>query len=354
MASALPQPSGPRVWVLLGKAAGGNGQLTSLADALGWPYETRRIVHNPLHVLPNPLLGATLATVDRRRSDALEPPWPDLVLAAGRRATPVSRWIRRRSGGRTKLVHLLHAQAPLRHFDLVATLPQYRLPDAPNVLQLTAALNRPDPARLAAAAAEWKAALEALPRPRIAVLVGGASSSYAFDAEVAARLGREASREASRQGGSLLVTTSPRTSPEATEALFGAIDVPHHGYRWRRDDPANPYLGYLALAERFIVTVDSASLPAEACQTGRPVQVFEWPRRGGAGPLPPLRGWRGRLAAWGFIKPPRDFDAFHRVLRERGLTTRLGEGEALPPRETLDDLERAAAAVRSLVAERPR
>jgi mitochondrial fission protein ELM1 len=290
------------------------------------------------------------------------PPWPDLVIGASRRSAPVARWIQRRSGGRARLVHLLHVQAPLRHFDLVATLPQYRLPERPNVLHLTGALNRPPPERLAAAASDWTKRFEELPRPWIALLVGGDSSSYDFAPQEAARLGREASREAHACGGSLLVSTSPRTSAAATRALEDAIDVPAHFYRWRPDDDDNPYLAYLALADRFVVTVDSASLPMEACGTGKPVQVFEWPRRaararglrGWLAPRPdgaPLRGLAARVVELGLLKPPRDFDAYHRALRQRGLTTRLGDAAAPPARREPDDVERLVARVRGLFGE---
>ena len=48
-----------------------------------------------------------------------------------------------------------------------------------------------------------------------------------------------------------------------------------------RDDPDNPYLGFLALAERIIVTSDSMSMLVEAIATGKPVFVFDLgdPRR---------------------------------------------------------------------------
>ncbi len=338
----------PRVWVLLGRGAGGNGQMLRLAAALGWPYETRQLIHSSLHHLPPVLLGASRLTLRRHESDPLEPPWPDLVIAAGQRSAPVARWIRKRSGGRARLVHLLHAQAPLHHFDLVVTLPQYRLPPRRNVLVLTGALNRMPPERLEQAATAWRTQLDPLPRPRIALVVGGDSATYRFDAETAARLGHAADAEARGAGGSLLVSTTPRTSVEAADALFAALSVPHLEYRWRPDDPANPYLAYLALAERFIVTVDSASLPMEACATGRPVQVFEWSRHGGGRALAPLGRLRSLLTWWGLYRPPRDFDAYHRALRESGLTTRLGEGPPVAPKRAPQDLERAVARVRAL------
>jgi mitochondrial fission protein ELM1 len=339
--------SAPRVWVLLGRGVGGNGQMLSVAEALGWPYEAKRLSYNALNLLPNLVLGATRATL-ARGSDPLGPPWPDLVIAASRRSAPVARWIKRRSGGRTRLVHLLHAQAPLEDFDLVVTLPQYRLPPRPNVMQVTGALNHLDAGRLEAAALEWKDRFAHLPRPWIGLLVGGDSSSYRFEPDTATRLGREASALARSERGALLVSTSARTGAAATQALFEALSAPHFAHRWRADDPENPYLAFLALADRFVVTVDSASLPAEACGTGRPVQVFEWPRRGGAAVLPPLEGWRKRLVEWGLVKPARDFAAYQRALREQGLVTRLGE--APPPGGALpDELPRVAARIRALL-----
>jgi len=344
--------SDPSVWVLLGRGVGGNGQMLSLAAALGWPHQAKRLLYNSLQLVPNILLGASRVSLGRG-SDSLEAPWPDLVIGASRRSAPVARWIKRRSGGRSVLVHLLHAQAPLEHFDLVVTLPQYRLPQRDNVMCVTGALNRTDPRRLDAAAQEWKQRLERLPRPWIAVLVGGDSSAYRFEPGVAARLGREASELARREGGSLLVTTSARTSAAAADALFGAIEVPHHGYRWKPNPEANPYLAYLAVADRFIVSVDSASLPMEACATGKPVQVFEWPRRRAASSAGrPLTGLRRRLVDWGLVKPARDFDAYQRALRERGLVSRLGEDVPVGAGHALDDLDRVADRVRALVQAR--
>lgn len=350
-----PELPAPRVWVLLGKGQGGNVQMLNLAETLGWPFETRQLYHNALNRIPNLFLGPSILSVDRSRSDPLGPPWPDLVIAASRRSAPVARWIRRQSGGRTRLVHLFHAQAPLDRFDLIITLPQYRLPRRANVLHLSSALNRIPEARLTADAARWRPSFEPFPAPRIGLIVGGTSSSYVLDPDTAARLGREASAAARGAGGSLLISTTPRTPPDAADALFGAVDVPAFRYRWRAEDPDNPYFAILALADRFIVTVDSASVPVEACATGKPVALFEWPRRRPPGLMDrllrrsPLRQLQQALLYLGLFKPRRDFDAYHRILRKRGLVTGLGD-TARTPREPLEDgLAVAAARIRELL-----
>jgi len=353
--------SSPTVWILLADRAGGNGQLLSLAQALGWPYEAKAMAYNGLNRCPNLLLGASLGSARRSSTDQLRPPWPDLVIGASRRSVPVARWIRRQSGGRTKLVHLLHAMAPLDLFDLIITTPQYRLPPRANVLHLSAALNRIDADRLARAPALWAPRLAGLPRPFTALFVGGNSATYRFDADTAARLGAEAGAAAAATGGTLLVSTSPRTPPDAAEALIKAITCRNVIYRWKAGDPENPYHAFLALADRFIVTADSASLLVEACLMGRPVELFSWPMRRGLVLRAKECLWRrygtnargaltvtiDQLVYWGLLKPPRDFAALHRELRARGLIASLGEGEAVA-RRPLDDMERAVAAIRGL------
>lgn len=366
----------PKVWVLLGTKVGGNGQLTSLADALGWPYETKQLVYNPLNRCPTLLLGPSLLSLDRRKSSPLTAPWPDLVIAASRRSAPVALWIKKQSAGHTRLVHLIHTQAPLDLFDLIITTPQYCLPSRPNVLHNTAPLNRMAVEHLAAAASQWEARLADLPRPYTALLVGGNSSTYEFDPVTAANLGHKASAHARATEGSLLVSTSPRTPAAAAEALFAAIDCPAYRYRWRPNDTANPYLAYLALADSFIVTVDSASQVVEACLMGKPVSVFEWPSH-----LPPWlrikaapRRWLElrqnqangrsrpewhnglarlyeRLVYFGFIRPTRDFAASLQALEKRGLITRFGEVFPPIPYQPLDDMERAVMRIRQLFAE---
>jgi len=331
----------------------------SLAEALGWPYEAKTMAYNRLNRLPNLMLGASLLSVRRDIAHTLRPPWPDLVIAASRRSVPVARWIRSRSEGRTKLVQLLHAMAPLDLFDLVITTPQYRLPPRPNLLHLSAVLNRIDPARLAASAARWAPRFETLPRPHLALFVGGNSATYRLDVETARKLGERLSAAVAREGGSLLVSTSPRTPPPAAEALNAAIACPHVVYRWKPDDPDNPYHAFLASADRFVVTADSASLLVEACLTGKPVEVFDLPlrqgplarckdwlwRRSGAGGLAPVVD---RLVYCGLLKPPRDFAALHRELQARGLISRFGQAAAASVRRPLDDMERAVAAIRHL------
>ncbi|MCC7082022.1 MAG: mitochondrial fission ELM1 family protein [Burkholderiales bacterium] len=367
-----PPRGAPRVWVLLGRHEGDNRQLLALAEALGWPFETRRLDFKRHRILPNWLQGGSLAQLDRIRSESLGPPWPDLVLACGRRSAPVARWIGRRSAGTARLVHLGRPQAPLAAFDLVVTTPQYRLPGRDNVVYNVLPLNRTMSGASARAAASWAPRLEHLPRPWIALLVGGNSSSSELSTAVASRLRGQAEALARERGGSLLIATSPRTPPPAADIVLADSAVPGVRYRWRARDPDNPYALFLDRADELIVTGDSASMLAEACALGRPVHyvALPWPARRRRLALAALRllagrqdrlgergtpkqqgrigRWRDRLLAAGVLRPPRDLSALHEALRWSGLAQPLGEpGSPLPG--ACDDLERTVAAVRRLL-----
>src|SRR5262249_11583483 len=147
---------------------------------------------------------------------------------------------------------------------------------------------------------------------------------------------------ARRQGGSLLVTTSHRTRPESTEALVAAIDVPAHIHRWRPRAPDNPYLGYLAIADSFVVTCDSASMLTEAFATRKPVYMFDLGPGGdavgraphaAAAPKPTLRCRVDALKAFLYRQlidvPPqrmtRDIRLVHRFLLRSGRVVPVGQ-----------------------------
>jgi len=351
--AADPDPS---VWLLLGARQGDNRQVLALAEALDWRARSFAVAYNPLFSLPNRLLGASLASV-KRCEPSLAPPWPDVVLAIGQRSVPVARWIKRQSGGCTKLVQLGRPRAPLDWFDLIVTTPQYGLPERANVLHNPLPLHGLTPAKLREAAGAWRSRLAQLPGPRIALLVGGPSWSYRFPVAAARRIAAQADDLARREGGSLLVTTSPRTPPQVADVLAESLAAPHMLYRWDRQRGAdNPYLGFLALADRILVTEESISCLAEACSVGCPVTVLPLARRPGVGAVEALtagsaRGLFAQLAAAGIMTPPRNIGEVHRALVDRGLARWTPQGlEVTGPLESdHDPSERAVRRIRELL-----
>ncbi len=346
----------PVIWLVDAYRAGERGQVRALVDALGWPCEIKALQYRKHVFLPHVLGQSTLKGLTPESRSLFHPPWPDLVISCGVRNEPVCRWIREQSGGKTRYVHVGRPWGSLDSFDLVVTTPQYRVPEHPNVLNNVLTLHSVTPERLEQSRQQWEDTFARLPRPRFAVVVGGDSGPFTLGPRAGARLGREASQLAAAQGGSLLVTTSARTAEAATEALESSITAPNYLYRWQRDDPANPYMGILAWADRLIVTGDSIAMLSEACATGKPVRMFDLGgMRHHADET--ARDFRLGGALYGFMlrwlwKPlSRDITLVHARLRESGRAQWMDEvlSTARVPAES--DLQRSVTAIRELLGE---
>lgn len=267
----------PLIWVLADDRAGNRAQCLGVADRLGIPYETKEIRYSALVRLPNLLRGASLRGIDHASANALRQPWPDAVIAAGRRIAPVARWIKRRSA-KTKIVQLMWPDAGAADFDCIV-LPAHdrEHKDAPNILHVLGAPHRVTAPVLATAAETWRPRLEELPAPRIAALVGGSTRHGAFSDADFHRLGALAKTLATGAHGSIMLTTSRRTGTRGEKILLDHIgDIPHHTHCWGMPtEKDNPYLGYLALADAIIVTADSISMCSEACASHKPVFIYQ-------------------------------------------------------------------------------
>lgn len=357
-------PNSRLAWPLTTDKAGDRAQVMALATSLGWLVQEKRICFNRLSAANNLLLGDGLNSVDLDASDSLAPPWPSLIIASGRRSVPVARWIKRQSGFKAKLVHIGRPWAPLSLFDLVISTEQYQLPARDNLLVNPLTLNRPDEAALAKAAERLHPELEGFRRPLIALLVGGNARPLVLTEKAACELGDRASALASKLGGSIAVATSRRTPDGAVDALFDRLPKANSCYRLKSGNEST-YLGLLALADRFIVTGDSASMLSEACYTGKPTHVFPLPEQ-----FDIRVAWArwlrqfclgadeeksGSLAAYfhlmvevGMVASTRNMSVFHQKLEAEGLLAPLNETVAVGKVPSIGCFDTAVNRVKAL------
>ncbi len=279
MTTCMGEASDPEIWVLADDRAGNRAQAIGVAEALQHPFDVKEIRYRSFARLPNVILGSTLATLDEGSRLALTPPWPAMVITAGRRAAPVSRAIKRisaRSGDRPVItVQIMDPGSGSDEFDLIVRPCHDDAGPRPNLLTVVGAPHRMSAERLAAGKALWGPRLSALPRPRLAVLVGGGTRGQGLTNAHAEALGRLVSGLAEANNGSLMVTTSRRTG-DAETALLASLSGPRHVHRWGATGD-NPLTGYLALADAIVVTGDSVSMCCEACATGAPVYIWAPP-----------------------------------------------------------------------------
>ncbi|MBN8530767.1 MAG: mitochondrial fission ELM1 family protein [Alphaproteobacteria bacterium] len=266
----------PLVWLLCDDRPGNVNQCIGIGDALGYGYERKNLVYTTFKYLPNFLLGDFAAIRDHKASSPLDPPWPDIVIAAGRRTGSVAHWIKKQNHGNTFIVQCMHPGWPAGNYDLIV-VPQHDKPKpGHNIIVSIGAPNHITQDVLARESEHWKSEVAHLPHPRIAMLIGGNSKGGKFSEDDIADLARKASRMAESRNGSLMVTTSRRTPNSTIKALKENFTAPYYFYEYAPDRP-NPYPGILGLADAIIVTGDSMSMTSEAATTGKPVYIFSTP-----------------------------------------------------------------------------
>ena len=312
-------------WVLTdGKAGTHNGAL-GLAEAVGLPIVDKHIRSAaPWRWLP-PLLWPPGVLGVGAGGDPLDPPWPRLLVSAGERAVGPALEIRRRAGSATFCVHIQHPRVDPARFDLVVVSAHDRL-TGPNVRVTVGALHRVTRERLAEAAERFAPSFAHLPRPLVAVLIGGANRAYGFDRKTAERLADMLVALARDSGCGLLVTASRRTGAENGALLREKLrGLPAEFWDGEGE---NPYFAYLGLADALVVTSDSVNMVSEACYTGKPVHVFQLP--GGEG---------------------SKFERFHRALTESGATRPFSGRLETWPCAALDERSSLAEEIRRRLAD---
>jgi len=281
-------------WSLTTGEAGATSQATGLAAAVGLPHVHQSIVlRAPWRWLPGHRCPFALRGLGADGAQ-LSPPWPRLLISCGRRTTAVSMAIRRLSGGMTYTVHIQDPQCPPDRFDLVVP-PRHDGLTGPNVVATRGALHRITGTAIRCAAVEQAGRFSHLPRPLVAVLIGGSTRHYRLTESHCQRLATDLLNLAERSGVGLAISVSRRTGTTNTARLAAAFADSRHFF-WDGSQGENPYLALLGLADHLLVTGDSASMVSEAASTGKPVHVIA-------------------RADYG-----RRLNAFHAALREEGVT----------------------------------
>jgi uncharacterized protein len=314
------------IWVLTEGIAGTENQCLGIAEAIGgdilvkkiglkWPYSW---------ISPHLSWGEGPAALTAN-SDAITPPFPDIVIAGGRKAVGSARFIKRASQNRTIVIVVQNPHTRLDSFDVVAS-PVHDQLRGPNVIQTDGAANRITQDILDVAALAWSTTLANLPNPRIAVMIGGTSKTHRFGTRQMQDLIVKLKTLQNTHHAGLMITVSRRTPRDLVSMLHTKLKDPMT-YIYDGNG-ANPYAGFLALADYIVCTSDSVSMLSDAATTGKPVYMV------------PLPGGSAK------------FDRFYTHLAELGVIREFDgtlENWEYPP---FDDARRVARAVTSLLQDR--
>jgi mitochondrial fission protein ELM1 len=284
----------PTIWVLSDGKAGDELQCVGVAERLGVTPEIRRVAPRAPFAWLMPRGPIDPREAPDRPGSPIRAPYPDIVIASGRRAVPYLRAVKKASNGATFTVFLKDPRTGTGAADLIWVSGHDRL-RGENVLVTTTSPHRLAPDKLAQARNNPPAAIAALPSPRAAVLVGGDSRHHRFTPDDIARLAARLDALAA-SGVALMGTPSRRTQVPLREAV-SAVFARHGGWMWDGTGD-NPYLALLANADTVVITADSTNMIGEATATGVPILLFE--PQGGHGKL---RRFTNALTREGAVHP---------------------------------------------------
>lgn len=321
------------VWVITEGIAGTENQCLGVAEQLQSRFNTdiktvRVSLKKPWDVLSPYITPNSLERLINNASEYTAP-WPDVILASGRKAIAPALSIKKKAGNACLVVQLQDPRWAAGKFDLVA-VPFHDRYRGENALITYGAPNRITVTKLQEERAVW-----ALPKtwteskkPVVAFLVGGKSKAYDFDATLVQGIINQINLLS--EGYDVLVTASRRTGTENLQTFTAAFEDNEAVYFWDGEG-YNPYFAYLAHADHIIVTPDSTSMLSEAASTGKPTYCLN------------LDGGNAK------------FKRFHDHMREIGAAKFVDLGETtldFKPNMILSDAALVAEKISELLAEK--
>lgn len=282
------------MWAFLDDRPGNNTQTRGVGrelEARGFDVEYIEIQYNKLAKLPNAailllqkLLEKPVISSECEKSTATNGDFSGrlrslqndkgIIISAGRRESLIATFLKKQNKN-LFLVQLMNPHHSYEMFDVFA-VPEHdqttALDKYENVIYTIGAANIITDQLLERDGSNVAETIKELPKPHIVMLVGGDTKFGKFNgAKIFAKWANE---EAKTLGGSLLITTSKRTSKQTKNAIKQSITTPCYFYEYGSGD-INPYPGLLYHADYIIVSGDSVSMCNEACSSGKPVYIYD-------------------------------------------------------------------------------
>jgi uncharacterized protein len=261
--------SGASCRVLSDGKAGDEAQCLGVTERLGLVAEIRQVRPRALFTWAMPWGPIDPAEAPDKAGGPISPPWPDIVIASGRRTAAYLRRIKQAAGHRTLTVFLKDPRTGTGSADVI-WVPHHDKLRGPNVTVTLTSPHRISPERLAEASRQ-KPPWLAEDRANIGVILGGDSQHHRFTPQDIGRLVGDLT--ALTQVKANLVVTPSRRTPETLSSAVRDLCQATGGFFWDGSGE-NPYLAILAHAGHLVVTADSVNMLGEAAATGKPVHLF--------------------------------------------------------------------------------
>lgn len=319
-------------WVISDGKAGAENQSIGLANALNVKFTLKRIaLREPWIQLAPWFLRAGLKYAFSKKSASLSAPWPDFIIASGSRSSVAALYIKSQNP-KTIIIQLQSPGISSRFFDLLITPEHDKIEKhifGNNVVRTKCALHRVTPELLEQESRKFSHLITNKTKKCVAILIGGNSRVSKLTPKLTKILCESILRLQKDENATILVTASRRTGKKNIALLV-------HYLQNKTDivfvnplsnNVENPYYGFLALADVIIVTSDSISMISEASSTGKPIYLYQLPKK------------------------PSKFDIFYEILNAHKITRNFSGKLESWHYQPIDDMTNVLERVHALLNE---
>jgi mitochondrial fission protein ELM1 len=273
------------VWSLEDERIGSSKQAKALAQLVTSHIVVKKVVYNFLIRLPN-FLKPDWMGIDFQKSDQLlidnTEEIPQLIIFAGRRLAGIAiflkKFFQRKFSHRVRLIAILNPNYSFKKFDLIVlpTHDSFFLAKAKNIKYVDGAICGRDFSPAVDVVSYWQPQLESFPKPFFSWIIGGDIKKQKLDPHRIGLVTEKISNFVNTQGGTLLVTTSRRTSDGCSEEIKAHLACTHIFYNWSQNYThiPNPYYYFLEESEIVFATEDSISMIAEIVALKKPLYIY--------------------------------------------------------------------------------
>ena len=251
-------------WVLSSGLIGCENQCLGVIERLGLETEIKKI-------RPSMAVSVFAPYGIPFLNPQVREPWPDLVIAAGRKTIPYLKYIRRASKKECKTIYLQDPRIDSKEFDIVWA-PEHDSIEGNNVVKTITSPNRVTNELLNYHHDKWLGELSKLKGPFIGFLIGGKSKAYNFNDDECEKI-IQAINFVISNGYTPLITLSRRSPKKLSNRIKSLLINEKNLFYDGKGD--NPYFAILKASELIITTPDSANMISEAINVPKPVYYID-------------------------------------------------------------------------------
>jgi len=259
------------VWALLDNRTGNRNQILGILSKLGFKFKSIEIKYNFFSILPNFFFQIFYKNYHINSSRHLyKGHCPDIIISCGRRTATVALELKKKFDFKPFCIHLMYPRFTLfkKNFNLIFIPYHDKVRKSKAIIKC---LGSPSNVKL------LKITDHEHEKPVIFLILGGDNKNYILSIHEVDKLINKIVNGLSDRKGTLLITTSRRSSKaliEKVNQMKKEISVIKEVYHPNISKNKNPYIKNLSIANEIVVTGDSISMISDACETGKPVRIY--------------------------------------------------------------------------------